>query len=422
MKKLASTLIAAGLVATSLAAATAITAKKVDADLSKVSYDSPVWEGVTFEEVTLYPQRTIQLNDKQANELNANDWAKVAHVAAVYNNDRIAFLMKWPDETMNIQNYDPMQPKTGLMSNAYPDGFAVQIASKVEDVNALPYIGMGSDGRPVVIHMQKAVRNFFEPNGNGNVYYQLNREQTEVFNNQPSLNNPELLEQGMEAFDNQVDKLANNDYERSFVSEGFRSTTEIKDGSSASYARLGYNDEIDVWSGTLSRPLNDDYVTVTNGSIPVAFAAWNGAKMGRDGLKNLSQWIAVSFEGQAGDEALIAAVGEQAQGDVAAGQEAAMTNGCTGCHQMTIEDPQNYMGPGLVNIGGYATAGYLRESLKNPSAVVVPGYNRNAHSNTPWYNVVDGQRVSTMPDFSWMDDATINNIVAYLQTLKMGVK
>lgn len=397
MKKLANTLVAASIAATSMmAASAAVTAMKVDADLGHVSYSSAVWDNATFTDVLLYPQTTIKLNDKKANEANANNKAKAAKIAAVHNGKSIAFMIKWPDGTMNIQS--------GYKTDVYPDGFAVQIAENYSDVNALPYIGMGSEGRPVVIHLQKAVKSFYEPNGNGNVGYQVNRNQTNLFN------------EDLKKFDKKVEGIGSNDYERTFVSEGFRSMTEIKDSSNNSYARLGYKDG--GWMGTISRPLNDANVKLNAGAIPVAFAVWDGVKMGRDGLKNLSQWISVKLEGKSGGDDLIAALGEKVSGDVAAGKEAVATNGCAGCHQVEATDAPNLMAPSLSNIGGYATAGYLRESLTKPSAVVVPGYNRNAHSNYMWYTEENGKRTSTMTDYSWLDADAMNNIVAYLQSLK----
>lgn len=84
--------------------------------------------------------------------------------------------------------------------------------------------------------------------------------------------------------------------------------------------------------------------------------------------------------------------------------------------------PAGTMAPSLVNVGGYSTAAYLRESILKPSAVVVPGYNRNAHKNTPWYTIEKGKRVSTMTDYSFLDKATVEDIVAYLKTLKAEVE
>ena len=401
MKKIASTLMTAGLITTSLIAAdAAITAVKVDSDLRKVSYSSSVWKDAKFSELVLYPQTTIKLNDKKANELNAANKAKKAQVAAVYNNKNIAFMIKWPDNTMSIQQ--------GYKTTAYADGFAVQFAGNYSNPEALPYIGMGSEGRPVVVHLQKAVRPFYEPNGHGDVSMQVNPNQTNLF------------EKDLEKYNKKIAKIGSNDYERSFISEGFRSMTEIKDGSNDSYARLSYKK--DGWMGTLSRPLADGYVDLSAGAIPVAFAIWDGAKMGRDGLKNLSQWVSVKLEGRDGGDELIAALAEKSSGDADLGKKAAAVNGCIGCHQIEADETPNLMGPSLSNIGGYATAGYLKESLVNPSAVVVPGYNRNAHSNYMWYTEENGKRTSAMTDYSWLDEKSMNDIIAYLQTLKAEVE
>ena len=82
------------------------------------------------------------------------------------------------------------------------------------------------------------------------------------------------------------------------------------------------------------------------------------------------------------------------------------------------------MAPNLSNIGGYATSNYLMESIIDPDAVVVPGYNVNAHSNTPWYNfdAVTKTRKSTMPSFGHLSDEEKTNLIAFLKTLKAGVK
>jgi complex iron-sulfur molybdoenzyme family reductase subunit gamma len=404
MKKIATSVFAAGIAASSLMAAdAAITAVKVSGDLSKVSYADAVWSKAKFSDVSLYPQTTIKLNDKNANEINAADKAITAKIAAVYNSDNIAFLIKWPDATMNIQH--------GVKTTSYGDGFAVQFAEDSSNPEALPYIGMGSEGREVVIHLQKAVRPFYEPNGNGDIAMQVNRNQTDLFG------------KDLAKFDKEVAALGNYDYERSFVSQGFRSMTEIKDGSNDSFSRLGYNKGDKGWEGTLSRSIADGYVDLNQGAIPVAFAVWDGEKLGRDGLKNLSQWVSVKLEGNEGGDALIAALDASAvKGDAAAGKQAVADNGCAGCHQIEKSDQESFMAPALYNIGGYATVGYLKESIIAPSAVVVPGYNRNAHSAYMWYTEENGKRTSTMTDYSFLDAATIDNMVAYLKTLKAEAK
>lgn len=399
MKKLLNTLVSASVIATA-ASASYITAVKVDENLDKVSYSYDVWTQAKMTEVTLYPQTTIKFNDKMANKMNESSKAIKAEVGAVYNGSRIAFIVKWPDGTKNVT--------TGNCLDRYADGFAFQFASEYSDPKTLPYIGMGSDGRPVVVHLQKEAFGTYEPNGYGDVAHQVNPNQTAFFGKE------------LDKFNKKVKSLATNDYERSFVAEGFRSTTEIKDGSNASYARIGYEGK--GWSGTLSRPLKDQYLDLNSAVIPVAIAVWDGGNLGRNGLKYLTSWTAVKLEGKSGSEALLTALNEKSKGDAAKGKEAVMNNGCTGCHQIEPTDPATYMGPALTNIGGYATADYLRESLVNPSAVVVPGYNRNAHSSYMWYTLEGDKRVSTMPGFDYLEKSDIEDIVAYLQTLKAEVK
>lgn len=399
MKKLLTTILSLGVAASAaLAANPAITATKVSDDLSKIDTKSALWAKAKFETITLYPQTAIEMNDKKANEITEKSKGKEALVAALYDGKNIAINVKWIDKTKDVEQC--------MSSDVYTDGFAVQFAGATAKPQPLPYIGMGSAGRPVVVHLQKATAKVYEPNGNKDVSTQINRQQTGVF------------EKELADYDAKVASLANNDYERVFVGEGFRSLTEIKDKSVVSNASMVHGAA--GWSGTLVRPMKDDYVNLS-GTVPVSIAVWDGSTMGRNGLKNLSSWVAINLEGQKPNAAMVAELTTDPKGDAAKGKAAAEANGCNGCHQMTSTDPKSFMAPSLKNVGGYSTAGYLRESIVKPSAVVVPGYNRNAHANTPWYNLEKGKRVSTMTDYSHLDKSTLDDIVAYLQTLKAEV-
>ncbi|MDD2730454.1 ethylbenzene dehydrogenase-related protein [Malikia sp.] len=394
MKKILTSILSLGLAASAALAADTITAVKV-ADVASAD----AWSKAKFSSVTLYPQTAIHMNDKKANEANAADKAKKADIAAVYDGKNIALMVKWADGTKSVQG--------AYSSDTYSDGFAVQFAGATKGAQPLPYIGMGSAGRPVVVHLQKSTASVYEPNGNKDVSTQVNRQQTGIFG------------QELADYDAKVASLAKTDYERVFVAEGFRSLTEIKDGSVKSSASMTYGNN--GWSGTVTRALKDDYVNF-KGTVPVAIAVWDGAKMGRNGIKNLSGWVSVNLEGQKPDAKIVAETTEESKGDAAKGKEAVAANGCAGCHQVTSSDAPNTMAPSLANVGGYSTVAYLRESILKPSAVVVPGYNRNAHSNTPWYTIEKGKRVSTMTDFSFLDKKTVNDIVAYLKTLKAEVE
>ncbi len=398
MKRLITTTISLGLLSSTVLFADTIVAKKVAASLDNIKCDSSIWEKAKAAEVVLYPQTTITLNDKKANEINKNDKAKKAKVKALYNGKRIAFLIEWPDGTKNIQK--------GYKSNVYADGFAVQFTN-ISDAKKLPYIGMGSKGREVVIHLQKAVEKFYEPNGNKDVSMQVNRDNTPYFGKY------------LKKFDEKVEKLANRDYEKVFVSEGFRSMTEIKGEKIKAKAGMKY--ENGGWKGLVSRSMKDEYLDLNKPAIAVAFAVWDGEKLNRDGIKLLSSWEPVVLS--KGGEKFASEVLEKVKGDIKNGEKLTKDN-CSSCHRYGKENSAPaFMAPNLSNIGGYSTAAYLRESILDPSAVVVPGYNRNAHKNFAWYTLDDkGNRVSTMPPFSHLDKKSQDDIIAFLQTLKAEVE
>ncbi len=398
MKRLIATTVSMGLLSASALFADTIVAKRVAASLDNIKCTSSIWKKAKAAEVIVYPQTTILLNDKKANELNKNDKAKKIEVKALYNGKRVAFLIKWPDGTKSVQK--------GYKSTSYADGFAVQFTN-ITDASKLPYIGMGSKGREVVIHLQKAVEKFYEPNGNKDVSMQVNRDNTPYFG------------KDLKKFDKKVEKLANRDYERVFVSEGFRSMTEIKGEKIKAHASMKYKKG--EWSGVLSRAMKDDYLNLKKPAIAVAFAVWDGDKLNRDGLKLLSSWQPVIFSKKG--EKFAKEVLQKVKGDVKNGEKLVKDN-CSSCHRYGKEQSaMPYMAPNLSNIGGYSTAAYLRESILEPSAVVVPGYNRNAHKNFAWYNVDEkGNRVSTMPPFSHLDKKSQDDIIAFLQTLKAEVE
>lgn len=88
-------------------------------------------------------------------------------------------------------------------------------------------------------------------------------------------------------------------------------------------------------------------------------------------------------------------------GDVARGETAFVAETCSGCH--STSDTQ-IVGPGLKDVSVRAAAlggdAYLIESMKDPGAVVVEGF------------------APIMSSFAHLDDQTIADLVAYLNTLK----
>lgn len=415
MKKFVYSLIASSLIAASTAMASpVITVHKVNDDITNVDVKSGQWRSAQETQITLYPQTTIQLNDKKANEKNANSKAKIAYVKAITDGKHIAFKVRWQDDTQSVQSGN------AIKNTEFPDGFAVQFAAKYDDPTKLPYIGMGSKDRPVVVYLQKAVQKLFEANGNGDVEKQVNRSNAYAFNS--------LINHNLEKFDIDVEQLAVRDYQKAFVAEGFRSMTEIKDHSTKFNASMLYHNSWfgeNEWEGVIVRSLNDEYVKFYNDPFPVAFAVWDGATMGRDGLKTLSTWIIAEFEGIQGRDALKNEFDKDLTTANIQNGEMLTKNNCASCHNYgnVNEAASAFMAPNLSNIGGYATTPYIIESITHPNAVVVPGYNRNSHPNFAWY-YDDGQggRTSAMPSFEYLTPQEIDDITAYLKTLKAEVK
>lgn len=394
MKKIAIIALAWSVLGLSSVMAESMVVSKVSDDLSKVNLNSKVWQGVKEYYFIAYPQTAIEVIDADVMKLNAENKAKKIMVKALSDGKNIAFLLKWKDASNSVQK--------GYSSTAFGDGFAVQLPVNLD---SLPYIGMGSAGRPVIVHLQKATGITYEPNGNGDVYHQVNS------------GNQNAYGKDLKAYTEDVAKLGNGNYQRSFISEGFRSLTQIRDGSEDAKMQMHYAKG--VWTGIIVRKLKSANLDLTKGVFPIAFAFWDGDKKNRDGAKVLSQWLEVREKGSA---AKLAYLDEMAQGDAKHGEQVMLEN-CASCHQYKeVKNAPTFMAPNLSNIGGYSNASYLVESIINPSAVVVPGYNTQAHPSYPWYTVDDkGVRTSMMPPFDGLDQKSLEDVVAFLKTLKAEV-
>ena len=379
-----------------------IHAKKVDIDVRAVGTQSDIWGSTHPKTINLFPPAKITFTDEKANELNDFREGQKASVQAIHNDGYITFRLKWEDPT-----YNSVDAKT-LSNYQFADGFAMQFPTDYSDPTSLPYIGMGDDNRAVIVHLQKAIRGVHEPDGHGDVKMQSNPR------------NLNLFEKEWEEFNQAVDNRGATKYQRAFIAKGFRSTTQIKDRSTDFHSNMRWIDG--TWYATLTRVLNDDYLNLAD-TFPVSFAVWDGEMLNRGGIKHIAAWTPVMLEGQNKDERLIGEINAVSTGDVEKGKAEYMMH-CTACHNNNeVSNAPYHMAPNLSNIGGYTSLAYLKESLIDSSAVVVPGYNRNQYPNSPWYMLdADGNRMSTMPNYDWMSDEQIEDIAAYLQTLKGEVQ
>ena len=336
------------------------------------------WNSIPGKEISLYPQISVRLNDKKANELIPKKDVVKATVKVAYNKNNIAVYVQWKDETPSIQ--------PTLTTNQFADGVSIEFPNKFGKGTTLPYIGMGDENHPVTVYLQKDV--------------------------------------------------AGRDYQKVFISEGFGSLTEIKEPAEI---EMKYNKDTKQWTAVFKRPLKTENSNLAAGLVPVAFAIWDGNKNERDGNKSLSSWKFIKLGDYKVDPEYLKYVswgypGEKL-GDPKRGKQIALKNGCNGCHRF---DDQNTavpgMAPNLSDIGAIALPVYLKESIVDPSAIVIRNLNPNRHYDKnqkpdkfkaypnnnmyQWYMVVNGKKQSKMPPFSHLSEQDLKDLIAYLSTLK----
>lgn len=138
---------------------------------------------------------------------------------------------------------------------------------------------------------------------------------------------------------------------------------------------------------------------------------------------------------------------EKALGDPEAGRAVYESRGCPACHAIDAQGGDT--GPDLTSVGAHSSLQYLRESIVSPSADVSPTYRavtvttmaggkiRGIHLNEDDYSIqlrsMDGnprsllksdlkevryEKESLMPAYAGLSAAELDNLVAYLNSLK----
>jgi len=387
MYRLAKIIFIVGLLGNFLIASGIIQAVKVPGNVSNAGPTSKAWISTGYQTIILYPQTTMK-----SSETNTTYSPKMVRVKAIYDGDNISFLLKWRDVNKNVQD--------GYHLDVYGDGYAMQFPIKFNDATKLPYIGMGSKKRAVVIEVKKATGTIYEPNIDVDIFGEADNTISII---------------------NKITEEDVPEYQKVFVSEGFESMTQIKNNSVVGKMQMLYKNGF--WRGTLSLPLKSSYLDIDKGSFPISFAVWDGDKNETGESKLISSWLGVKLVAKDGGEKLINILTSSAKGDVRSGKKIVLDN-CAACHRYANTNmAPNFMAPNLSEIGGYSTKEYLVESIVNPSAVVVSKYKTNAERSFPWYNLNNnGNRVSTMPSYDWLDQKSLDDVVAFLQTLKSKIK
>ncbi len=293
------------------------------------------------------PATAITLYPQVATPPATGEKALAAKLRALRGGNTIAIHIEWADARAARERH----------IGKFADAVALQWPMNHGPDRPLPYVGMGHAGAPVTIWLWRA--------------------------------------------DGSVETLA---------AEGFGTLTpQAPDGVQA---RGGWKDGAwrVVFRHTLAaRSRHALRFDPGQGFPPVAVAVWNGEAAERNGLKRLSAWQVLRFE-NAKVSSYARQLGEAAAaGDAERGKRLMSEKGCAGCHGFPANPAQTRIGPDLGYAGGIHSASYLRESLMEPSKVVVPGKG--------YYMTQDGKRISLMPPFAGTE-AERDDILAYLMSLR----
>lgn len=321
------------------------------------------------------PQRTVRLNDRDANaQLGTRSEITVRAASTA---TELAVYLEWADVSETLLD-------TGE-TNSFGDAVAVQLPQRFGEGVRLPYIGMGDSEQWVDVYMARATT----------AGVQENR----------------------------------------YVAAGFGSLTRAP----ALKARMTLRHAGGRWHAAIVRPLADTQRTLEHGLVPIAFAIWDGTRAERGGNKSLSSWKFLRLPRYPVSAAYVAEVSwgyadGDAPGDPAKGKEQFGVL-CLACHRspdypFAVEG----MAPDLADVGAIALPAYLRQSIRQPSGVVMHHLNPNRaydpsagpdpnrafpnNSALDWYAVLDpGQEISKMPELPDLSEEDVLHLVAYLRTL-----
>jgi DMSO reductase family type II enzyme heme b subunit len=324
--------------------------------------DDAAWSAVAPTEVWVAPQRTVRLNDRDVNpRADAGQPARV-EVRALSDGTKLALHLTWADRTEDRAPPDE--------SARFGDAVAVEMPLEYGAGRRLPYVGMGDERAHVLVAMVRATTSGAPRAG-------------------------------------------------TYVAAGFGSLTRAP--LSWMEMAMAYDARAAVWRATFVRPLRAPEHDAGRALVPFAIAVWDGGARERGGNKSLSRWR-VLHSTDAGVKPEPAYLAELAYGygpgDAGSADRgrALVESTCVACHRFGAKQiaPPG-MAPDLTHIGVIATWAYLRDSITQPSEVVVPGLRTTP---MPWFSVDDKhQKHSKMPSFTNYTKEQLADVLAYLKSL-----
>ena len=365
-----------------------ISVVKIPGNVLGIKAKSRAWMSTNFKKFSTFPMVSVKTNDAIANKLNYQNGIKEVSVKAIYDGRNIAFLLRWKDDTKSVIEH--------MSTDDFNDAFGVELQTKTD---IIPYVDFGDLNDEVIFYLKNADENSVNIDENLDILSQFDYQNLNLF------------------IKNSDEDLLPHVKQEVFLYRGFNNAIKLNTKLSNITMNMLYKDG--YWYGSLSKKLVNKNSNLSSGSFLVSFSLYDGKMKQRGRLRNLTPWLLARFEGIEGGEELIKKVNYEISGNIKNGESIASKN-CSICHnfQNKRNAPVN-MAPDLSYIGGYANISYIKESILQPSKVIVPDFTDFAHPNFSWVDKQEnGKNISVMPSFEWMSESDLNDLLAFMQTLR----
>lgn len=256
-----------------------------------------LWQGADTLEVPLAPQAVVK---PRAYEVGV----EAIKARALYDGERLAFLLEWADPGREVSI-------GGVAS--FRDAIALEFPG--DPASGTPYFGMGEPNKPVTIYQWKADWQFARDHDADDQFPHMAADWYPLSGRAPG-EIPQASDYGREGADKAfitswsagsllADPIlqAKTPVEK-VTAEGFGTLAAVEQGKQDGLGKGVWKDG--VWRTVISVPRNQEKFTFERGkTVPVAFAAWDGAHRERGGEKGVSTWYFLSLEQPVGPFAYV---------------------------------------------------------------------------------------------------------------------
>lgn len=258
-----------------------------------------LWQQSESLDVPLSPQAVVRPRVYEAG-------IKMLTARALYDSERVAIHLTWRDASRNSQIGDPA---------TFRDAVAVEFPG--DPASGIPYFAMGEPDKPVVIYQWKADWQFADEGDEDGLYPRMVADWY-PFSGRAAGEIAKVGDYGKSGDRTFLtswhagNSLGDRDLQgrtsvEKLQAEGFGSLTMLATDRQDGTGKATWKDG--VWSLVLAFPRAQDRFAFTTGlTVPIAFAAWDGAKRERGAEKAVSTWYFLSFEKPIGTLAFVSPV------------------------------------------------------------------------------------------------------------------